>query len=104
MRFEQDREAHVPVRHGQVILIVVRGFIRRVRVRRLLRVVLRGVQVTTLRCSNRRERVLPGSPSKFVSCIDEVFQPSEIPAVVIEDKAGQVNEIVVGNFARKRTG
>lgn len=45
MRISEDREAHVPVRHGKVIKRLFIGIIRQLGMRRVLVVFLRGVQV-----------------------------------------------------------
>ncbi len=46
VRVEEDREAHVAFRHGQVLgRIVLFGFFKRLKLRRLLVLVLRGMSL-----------------------------------------------------------
>lgn len=46
VRVEEDREAHVALRHGEVIERVFVEFLKRLKLRRLLVLVLRGMPLT----------------------------------------------------------
>lgn len=45
MQFGENRKAHVPLRHGQIIKLVCLKLLRQLRVRRLFVLVLRGMRV-----------------------------------------------------------